>query len=154
MKQMERQRVWGIWALFAFFLLACACPNPLARNAEPTPNPAFAGVQLGEVVTAGAIGEGNAPQDIRNTFSTGDPIIFVVAQAASVDAGTTVFARWSRDGTPLEDTAPLTADRLYTDTYIEFHIEPANGTQFQAGEYSVQIYVNGNPGPSTTFSVR
>jgi hypothetical protein len=142
--------------LLAFFLLACgscSLPNPFARDAAPEENPAFSGVELGDVVTAGAIGQGNAPQDVRDTFSRSAPIIFVVVEANRVDAGTTLFARWSRDGEPFEDTPQITADREYTDTYVEFHIEPEGGTQLEPGDYTVQIYVNGNPGPSVDFTV-
>ncbi|MDQ4077095.1 MAG: hypothetical protein M3220_12705 [Chloroflexota bacterium] len=143
--------------LSAFFLLACGVcsfANPFAGEAEPTVNPAFSGVELGEVVTAGAIGQGNTPQNVRDTFSVNDPIIYVVVEAERVEAGTTLFARWFRDGEPFEDTPAITADRTYTDTFIEFHIEPTTGTQFEPGEYSVQLYVNGNPGPSVDFTVQ
>ena len=61
--------------------------------------------------------------------------------------------RWSRDGNPYEDSPTITADRDYTDTYLEFHLQPTGGS-FESGSYSVQIYVNGNPGPETSFTIR
>lgn len=154
-----RQRTqFGVLALVAFFLLACSCgfSNPFSR-AEPTPNPNFAGAQFGEVVMAGAIGAQNVPRDVRDSFSRNDPIIYVVADVQRVEPGTTVFARWFREGEPFEDSATITADRLYENTYLEFHLEPEANTTLEAlepGNYSVQIYVNGNPGPSADFTVQ
>jgi hypothetical protein len=140
--------------VLTFFLLACGtCANPFARGESFEDNPAFSGIELGEVVTAAAVGEGNRPLETRSTFSTNDPIIFVVAEARRVDAGTTIFARWFRGGEPFEDTPAITADRQYTNTYIEFHIEPVN-RQLEPGNYSVQLYVNGNPGPRAEFTVQ
>lgn len=145
------RRNMGLMALLAFFLLACTCGLPFGRGTPENPN--LAGADFGQVVTAGAIGAENAPQDVRNEFRANDPIIYVVADVNRVDQGTTVFARWSRDGDPYEDSPTITADRDYTDTYLEFHIEPTQGS-FETGEYSVQIYVNGNPGPETSFTIR
>lgn len=153
-----RQRAkLGLLLLAAFFLLACSC-NPFSRGGGEGPqNPNFAGAEFGEVVTAGAIGQGNEPRDIRSEFSQDDPILYVVAKVDRVEAGTTVFARWFRDNEAIEDSATITADRLYEDTYLEFHLEPEQGTSLEAletGDYSVQIYVNGNPGPTAEFTVR
>lgn len=154
MTEQSSQRFTGFVALLAFFLLACACPNPLSRNSTPAENPALSGVEFGQVVTAAAVGERNSPQLTTDSFATSDPIIYVVAEAQRVEQGTTLFARWFRDGQAFEDTPPITADRLYQDTFVEFHIEPDNSTTFKSGNYSVTLYVNGNPGPSVEFTVR
>ena len=91
--------------------------------------------------------------DQRTEFRTTDPIIYVVARVNRVAQGTTVFARWSKDGQPYEDSDSITADREYTNNFLEFHLQPTQGT-FEKGNYSVQIYVNGNPGPTTDFTIR
>ena len=145
------RRNMGLMALLAFFLLACTCGLPFGRGTPANPN--LAGADFGQIVMAGAIGQDNAPQDTRNEFRTSDPIIYVVADVNRVAQGTTVFARWSREGQPYEDSPPITADRDYTDTYLEFHLQPT-GNAFESGSYSVQIYVNGNPGPETSFTIR
>lgn len=151
----KSKTVFSAMFVLAFFLVACSLGNPLGRNAEPTANPNFAGAELGELVTAGAIESGsNAPRDARNNFSTNDPIIYVIAEITRIEAGTSVFARWSRDEEPFEDSPPITADRLYENTYLEFHIEPTGGTTLEPGDYSVQLYINGNPGPSVDFTVQ
>jgi hypothetical protein len=140
--------------LLLLMLVLSACSFGLNRNAEPTPNPNFGGTALGDIVTAGAIGGQNEPRDERDTFSTDDPIIYAVAEATRIEPGTAVFARWTRNGEPFEDSPTITSDQLYEDIYIEFHIEPTGGTALVPGDYSVQFYVNGNPGPSTDFTVQ
>lgn len=145
----------------ALFLMACgvcSCGNPiqelLGGGGSTVPeNTATDSAQFGEVVTAAAIGSGNAPQQVRSEFSLdNDPIIYVVAELQRLDSGTTLFSRWSRDGNVFEDSPTITAEQDYTDTYVEFHIEPIEG-EFESGDYTVQIYVNGNPGPSAEFTV-
>ncbi len=150
-----RAHNFGI-AVIALFLMACgacSCGNPFSglMGGNDT-NVNTAGADFGQVVMAGAIGNGAAPQDIRTDFDNNDPIIYVVADVNRLDNGTTLFARWSRDGSPFEDTPTITANQDYTDTYVEFHIEPESGN-FESGDYNVQIYVNGNPGPEVDFKV-
>ncbi len=154
----QRAKYFGMTVL-ALFLMACgvcSCSNPLAGlmgGGNVPENTALESVQFGEVVTAAGIGSGNTPQQVRNEFSAdGDPIIYVVAEIQQIEAGTTLFSRWSRDGEIFEDSPTITADQNYTDTYLEFHIEPESGS-FEEGDYTVQIYANGNPGPSVNFTV-
>lgn len=107
--------------------------------------------QLSQIVMARNVGEGNEPIDQTSQFRTTDGAIYAVTQG-NVSSGTRLFARWSRDGTPFEDTSEIVADRDYQNTYIEFHISP-NGAALTAGNYTVQIFVNGNPGPQAQFTV-
>lgn len=159
-RRFQQHPAAGLLLIAALFLIACSCGLPGLGGggaSVPEENPNLSGADLGEVVTAGAVGANNTPQDVRDDFSTDDPIIYVVADVERVEAGTTVFARWFREGEPFEDSLTITADREYTDTYLEFHLEPEQGQTLEAlepGEYSVQIYVNGNPGPSADFTVR
>lgn len=153
----QRAKYIGLLTI-ALFLMACgvcSCGNPfqgLMGGGTPE-NTALESVEFGDVVTAAGIGSGNEPQQVRSEFSLdNDPIIYVVAEVQRVDAGTTLFSRWSRDGAVFEDSPSITAEEEYTDTYLEFHIEPIEG-EFEPGEYTVQIYVNGNPGPSAEFTV-
>ena len=156
----HRAKYMGFLVLTLFLMACgvCSCGNPIEEllgggGTDIPENTATESVEFGEVVTAAAIGSGNAPQDVRSAFSLdNDPIIYVVAEIQRIDQGTTLFSRWSRDGNVFEDSPTITADQDYTDTYLEFHIEPVQG-DFEPGDYTVQIYVNGNPGPSTEFTV-
>ena len=76
----------------------------------------------------------------------------MVAEADQIEEGTTMFARWFRDGEPFEDSSEIVADRDYTDTYVEFHLENLE-EQMAPGDYSVQIFVNGNPVEEVPFQV-
>lgn len=153
----QRAKYMGMVVL-ALFLMACgvcSCGNPFAglMGGSAPENTALESIEFGDVVTAAGIGSGNAPQQVRDEFSlANDPIIYVVAEVQRVEQGTTLFSRWSRDGDVFEDSPTITADQDYTDTYLEFHIEPIEG-DFEPGDYTVQIYVNGNPGPSADFTV-
>lgn len=134
--------------------------NPNANTGLVTPTfpaigmnePSDSSTGLGEIVTASAVGAGNRPLDVTTNFPTNAPVIYAVAEAAEIPTGTTVFARWSRDGQPFEDTTILTADRNYQNTYIEFHISPVE-TALAPGTYAVQFFINGNPGPLAQFTV-
>lgn len=110
------------------------------------------GVRLGRVVTAQGIGEQNAPVEETDTFSASQDFIYVVAEADFIKAGTTMFARWSRNGEPFEDSSELTADRDYSNTYIEFHLENLEN-RMEKGDYSVQLFANGNPVETVDFQV-
>jgi hypothetical protein len=110
------------------------------------------GLQLGRVVMAEGIGEQNAPVGETDTFNASQDFIYVVAEADSIEAGTTMFARWSRDGDPFEDSSELTADRDYSNTYIEFHLENLEN-RMEPGDYSVQLFANGNPVETVDFRV-
>lgn len=147
----KSRRAVGLLLFLSFFLLACGCGLPFGSRTPANPN--LAGADFGSVVMAGAIGAENAPQDQRADFRTTDTIIYVVAKVNSVTQGTTVFARWSKEGQPYEDSDSITANQDYRDNYLEFHLQPTQGS-FEKGNYSVQIYVNGNPGPKSDFTIR
>ena len=111
------------------------------------------GTIFGRVVTAEQIGERNAPVNETSTFNAEQPRIYVVAEAPQLTSGTAMFARWSRDGKPFEDSQEITANKDYQNTYVEFHLEPVQGT-FDPGQYTVQLFVNGNPDKQANFTVR
>ncbi|HBY95028.1 MAG: hypothetical protein M5U01_13550 [Ardenticatenaceae bacterium] len=150
----------GVVSLLVLFSLACGVcgsfGNP--RRNQPAQPPAAApsggsAADIGEVVMARSVGQSNRPQDTTDTFNQNAPIIYVVAQIQRLDAGTSVFARWSRNGQPFEDTPTITADRDYTNTWLEFHIQSERGS-FEPGNYTVTIFVNGNPAVTKDFVVR
>jgi hypothetical protein len=115
------------------------------------PNNPQSNVQLSQIVMTRTVGEGNEPIDTTNQFRTTDRAIYAVAQG-NIPSGTRMFARWSREGVPFEDTTEIVADRAYENTFIEFHISPS-GSALVPGNYNVQFFVNGNPGPQAQFLV-
>lgn len=112
------------------------------------------GAVLGQIVTAEQIDpQTNAPVNTTNTFSTQQPVIYAVVQAQRIEAGTSMFARWSRDGKPFEDSEPVKANQLYENRYVEFHLQSTK-QQIDPGSYTVQVFVDGNPGQQTSFTVQ
>ena len=144
-------RMLALLAFLALIVSGCSLTNQV-DSSQPNTG-ASAGAVLGRLVTAEQIGQNNAPLNETNAFSASSDRIYAVAEAQQIDPGTSMFARWSRDGRPFEDSQPVTANKSYQDTYVEFHLEPVQGT-FDPGQYTVQIFVNGNPDKQANFTVR
>ncbi|HEX6384785.1 MAG TPA: hypothetical protein VF177_08960 [Anaerolineae bacterium] len=138
--------------LVVFVLSACGLFDNAAEERQEENEPLTQGAELGQVVTAEGIGANNEPVEATDTFSSSQDFIYVVAEADYIEEGTSMFARWSRDGEPFEDSTAITADRDYTDTYVEFHLENLQD-RMEPGDYSVQLFVNGNPVETVDFTV-
>jgi len=152
MKRFSSALRFSLMLLLATILLAGCGLFGGAERERAQENEAIQGVSLGDVVTAEGIGENNTPVGVTDSFNASQDFIYVVAEADSIEQDTTMYARWSRDGEPFEDSAEITADQDYTDTYVEFHLENLEG-QFEEGNYSVQIFVNGNPTDAVEFII-
>lgn len=111
------------------------------------------GADFGQVVMAEGVGAGNEPRNITDQFDSSQDYIYVVLEADYIEAGTTLFARWYFEGEPFEDSPQLIADRDYQNTYVEFHLENLSD-RMEEGDYSVEIFVNGNPVVEQQFEVR
>jgi hypothetical protein len=146
-------RSLGLLLLAALVISACGLFSDAQQEREEENQPLTQGADLGEVVTAEGIGANNEPIEVTDTFSASQDVIYVVAEANRIDAGTTLFARWLRDGEPFEDSSAVTADRDYENTFVEFHLENLQN-EMETGEYSVQLIVNGNPVETVDFTVR
>lgn len=138
--------------VIAMFMLGCGFFGSAAQERQEDNQRVFGGTQLGEVVMAEGVGSQNAPVGVTDNFSSSQDYIYVVAEAERIEAGTTFFARWSRDGEPFEDSSEVTADRDYENTYVEFHLENLTD-RMDEGDYAVQIFVNGNPAKEVEFTV-
>ncbi len=138
--------------LVTLLLAGCGLFGGAEREREQENEAITEGVDLGRVVMAEGIGENNAPVEETDTFNASQDYIYVVAEADYIEEGTTLFARWSRDGEPFEDSSEITADQDYSDTYIEFHLQNLENN-FEEGDYSVELFVNGNPVEEVEFSI-
>ena len=134
--------------LVALFVSGCSLVNSSSGTHTDS------GAQLGRIVTAESIDTANhnAPVNETSTFNRLDQAIYAVVEAQRIDPGTTMFARWSRDGKPFEDSEEIKADKQYQNTYVEFHLEPTNKA-IDPGSYTVQVFVNGNPAKQANFTV-
>lgn len=138
--------------MLTFIMAGCGLLGGAQRERQNENAAITEGVSLGRVVMAEGIGEENAPVDVTDTFNSSQDFIYMVAEADHIEEGTTLFARWSRDGEPFEDSSEITADRDYDNTYIEFHLENLENNM-ETGDYSVQLFVNGNPVETVDFQV-
>jgi hypothetical protein len=112
------------------------------------------GADLGQIVMAEQIDPStNAPVNQTDSFTGSPDTIYAVVEAKRIDSGTSMFARWSRDGKPFEDSTAVTANQDYQNRYVEFHLQ-SNQQQIDPGNYTVQIFVNGNPATQTDFTVQ
>ncbi|MGI8587299.1 MAG: hypothetical protein ACR2M0_06360 [Chloroflexia bacterium] len=117
--------------------------------------PAANSPQVGQLVTSTGVdtSANNSPINPTNSFPRNIPAIYTVLQANQVPAGTTAFARWTREDQLFQDTQEIRAAQVFTKTYIEFSLQPTPG-KLTPGNYAVQIFLNGAPGPRTQFTVR
>ena len=140
--------------LIALIVTGCSLLNNSSGTQSPSTTNA-AGAELGRIVTAESIDTANhnAPVNETSTFNSLNQAIYAVVEAQRIDAGTTMFARWSRDGKPFEDSDEIKADKQYQNTYVEFHLEPTNKA-IDPGNYTVQVFVNGNPAKQANFTVQ
>jgi len=145
-------KVVALLLVSMFFLTGCSLLDTAAGEREDQNEGITSGADFGDIVMAEGVGSGNAPVNETNNFSSSQDFIYVVLEADYIEAGTTMFARWYYEGEPFEDSPMLTADRDYQDTYVEFHLENLEA-RMDEGDYSVQIFVNGNPVAEEDFTV-
>jgi len=128
--------------------------NEFGDPVVPGDGAAAGGVVLGRLVTAANIDADGCPVDLTDQFNTTDSV-YVVIEDSDIPAGTTVFARLFREGTPTEDADTITADQDYTNTCIYFVFEPTTTAEvLEPGFYEAQVIVNGNPGERVGFEIR
>lgn len=146
-------RATAVLLLVAFVGSGCGLFNSAANERQEQNQEVTRAAVLKQVVTAEGIGANNAPVEVTDTFNSSQDYIYVVAEAERIEAGTTMFARWSRDGKAFEDSSEVKADKLYQDTYVEFHLQNLKD-RMEPGDYTVQIFVNGNPATQAEFTVK
>lgn len=153
-----RKRQFPVGTIFAMVLVlvltsGCGLFGGAARERANDNAAITDGVDLGRIVMAEGIGANNAPVGETDTFNDTQDYIYMVAEADYIAAGTTLFARWYRDGEPIEDSSEITANQNYENTFIEFHLENLQD-RMEAGDYRVQLFVNGNPAEEVEFTVQ
>ncbi|RPI57441.1 MAG: hypothetical protein EHM56_03565 [Chloroflexi bacterium] len=153
MEQVTKFKMAALLLAALLFMTGCSLIDTNIGDFQDDNQGITSGAEFGRVVMAEGIGSGNRPVDVTDVFDSSQDYIYVVLEADYIEAGTTMFARWYREGQPFEDSSQLTADRDYQDTYVEFHLENLGG-RMQEGTYSVEIFVNGNPVVEQEFEVR
>jgi flagellar basal body-associated protein FliL len=99
-----------------------------------------------EINSAGCPAEG----EITDQFEPTDRI-YLVAENSDVVSGTALFARLYFEGDAIEDTSEMVADRDYNNICVNLWFESAEG--FAPGEYTIELFVNGNSTTQVKFEV-
>jgi hypothetical protein len=115
-------------------------------------NPSTTGGQLqSRVFVSDQVDSQGCPTGGASTFDNDRPI-YAGLERTNIPAGTEIFARLLRDGQPLEDAKPVTADEDMN-TCVWFEFSPSSGSSFEPGQYSAEIIVNGNRAGQVAFNV-
>jgi hypothetical protein len=127
-------------------------PPPVSMPTPPAAEPAPAGVAVVAVTLGNAIGADKKVAAITDTFAAGDTLY---ASIDTTGTGTaTLDAKWSyRKG---EQVAVVKEDTMTISTAgpatHEFHVSKPDG--WPAGDYEVEVTLDGKPAGSRTFVVR
>ena len=127
---------------------AVSMPPPAAAATAP-PADMPGGARIERVTTAKAVNADDSPGETSATFSKGDTV-YVSMWTANAPVGTEIKARWiGPDGTQFNE------DRIVTDKagdgYTSFYARNRNG--WDAGNYRVEILLNGQPAGTAAFMV-
>ena len=156
---MQRIRMVARAAALLLMLALMASGCSLLNDQTSQPSGGYGGqvsqgADLGQIVVTDQIDPStNAPRGQTDRFSSGQSTIYAVVQARRIAAGTSIFARWSRDGQPFEDSDPVRANQTYENRYVEFHLQSTK-QQIDPGNYTVQIFVDGNPAQQASFTIQ
>jgi hypothetical protein len=126
-----------------------AAPAP-APSMEATAPPAMpAGARVERITTAKAVNADDSPGETTAAFGKADTV-YVSMWTADAPVGTEIKARWiGPDGKQFNE------DRIVTDKagdgYTSFYARNRNG--WDAGNYRVEILINGQPAGTAAFVV-
>ncbi len=112
----------------------------------------FSTANISEATIAASVDETTMePLDNTTVFFTNAPIIYASVLVENAPDDTVVTAVWSIDG---EEAA--TSDYTLTEVnqYVAFHLAPAAGAAFPAGDYTVTLYLDGNEEETLEFTVK
>jgi hypothetical protein len=158
MKALVRVRLATSLALaLAATLVACAKKEPPAPPPEPTAVPAptvevptpVPAAHLDKITVSKSVNADKSPGEAAAGFGKKDTV-YVSFWVADAPVGTELKARWSDPkGTQ------LTEDKIVTDKpgsgYSEFHAAKKSG--WASGTYKVELFLNGQPAGTASFTV-
>lgn len=108
-------------------------------------------LQLGRTYAATGVDSAGCPAGGTGLFYPDEPV-YVALEESSLPRGTELYARLNYEGRPIEDSQPIRADRdLQSCAWFVF--EPGRGG-FDPGQYSAEIFVNGQRADQVSFEVR
>ena len=115
--------------------------TPLPEQAA-TPTEAPTQPTLQNIVMSASVGSDDCANGVTSSFTTATSEIYVVANAINIPAGTNIAARFSVAGQEIRHD--FTPDFNIDNNCVWFFIDQTDLT-FQAGNWSVQLELNGTP---------
>ena len=138
-------------------LIVCAGCDAMSSLEDVRPFRARTTTQpntLGDVVLSTNLDSNGCAADSETTFDDNDAV-YIVLDASDFAEGTRFFARLYKDNIGLEDTEELVADQDYNNTCVNFVFEPSRSADaWDAGNYEIEFYINGNAHQAIAFEVR
>jgi hypothetical protein len=128
--------------------LACSAQQAAAPEGSP-PAGGAADVRVTDVTLGSAVGLDKTILRPQEVFRPEDTVYVSVVTAGS-SSNTLLSARWLRGGQVLEETTQAIAPAGTANS--EFHVSKPGG--FEAGEYEVEILVEGKPVQKRRFTVQ
>jgi hypothetical protein len=127
---------------------AVAAPPP-AMEATASPMDVPAGARIERITTAKAVNADDSPGETTAAFGKADTV-YISMWTANAPVGTEIRARWiGPDGKQFNE------DRIVTDKagdgYTSFYARNRNG--WDAGNYRVEILLNGQPAGTAAFVI-
>jgi hypothetical protein len=154
---MRNMKDAGAKALLAVAMIsalsACGRKDDAAVTTADTslavPAPAPAALRVTEVETGKAVGADKSLTDDTDDFGVRDTI-YVAVKTEGSGSGT-LAAKWTyQDGQTVEESSQSISPTA--DAWHEFHIQKA--TAWPAGDYKVEITLNGAPAGSKDFEIK
>jgi hypothetical protein len=129
--------------------LALACSAQQAAAPEGSAPAGAADIRVTEVALGTAVGLDTKVLQPQEVFRPEDTL-YVSVVTAGWSSNTLLSARWLRGGQVLEETTQAIAPAGTATS--EFHVSKPGG--FEAGEYEVEILVEGKPVEKRRFTVQ
>ena len=142
----------ALWIIFALLILSPGCLK--VKNLDETQGPAT----LSEITTAAVVdAQGQAMGVAREDFTADTPTIYLSARVNTAPEDTQIAARWIffKDSSNREVSQPLFDDAvtLKGTRYFSFGHPAPSGT-WEAGQYVIEITVNGKEFANARFRVK
>lgn len=155
---MHKKYILGTLAVLILALNACGKKEEPRTSPAPTtapvpvPAPATAGVTVGTITLGSAVGADKKVTRAADSFGAKDTIHAAVETTGAGSA--TLKAKWTyrkngQEALVKEDTQTITPTGPASS---EFHISKPDG--WPAGDYQVEIFVDGKSAGTKTFTVK
>jgi hypothetical protein len=126
--------------------------DAFAGGGGDLPNTGLEGVELGQVYTTSEVDQNGCPLDDLEIFYPDQPV-YVSIDESFIPESTEVFTRLVYEGQAIEDTQPIVADRDM-ETCVWFEFEAGRSSSgLQPGDYTAEVYVNGELAETIDFAV-